>query len=246
MGFRQSKCDNSLFVYHSGRHMAYLLIYVDDIILTKSSKSLRVLLISTLAGEFAMKDLGPLSYFLVISVQRKGDTLFLSQQSYALDIIERARMQTCKSVATPVDTKPKLVSSSSPPFEDPTLYYSLAGALQYLTFTRPDINCVVQKVCIHMHSPRIDHWNALGRIICYIQGTSSFGLHLENSTETSLRTFTDADWAGCPATRRSTSGYCVYYGGNLLSWSSKFQSTINRSSREAEYRGVANVVAELC
>ncbi|KAK9068004.1 hypothetical protein SSX86_012115 [Deinandra increscens subsp. villosa] len=246
IGFQQSRCDNSLFTYHHGSATAYLLLYVDDIILTTSSDALRRDLMRSLSGEFAMKDLGPLSYFLGISVTRTGDRMFLSQASYAQDIITRASMQSCNPVATPVDTSPKLGSDSGPECDNPTLYRSLAGALQYLTFTRPDITYAVQQVCMHMHSPRVSHWHALKRIIRYLQGTISFGLTLDRSSSSALRAYTDADWAGCPDTRRSTSGYCVYYGSNLVAWSSKRQSTISRSSAEAEYRGVANVVAELC
>ncbi|KAI3730927.1 hypothetical protein L1987_62108 [Smallanthus sonchifolius] len=246
LGFTQSKSDNSLFIYHQGSHTAYLLIYVDDIILTTSSDDLRKHLMSSLAGEFAMKDLGPLTFFLGISVTRRGDQIFLSQQAYAKDILHRAAMDSCKPVATPVDTQSKLSDSSGPLFDDPTTYRSLAGALQYLTFTRPDITYAVQQICMHMHSPRIDHWHALKRILRYIQGTSEFGLLLGPTPQLSLLAYTDADWAGCPDTRRSTSGYCVYLGDNLISWSSKRQSTIARSSAEAEYRGVANVVAEIC
>ncbi|KAJ0454688.1 putative RNA-directed DNA polymerase [Helianthus annuus] len=122
----------------------------------------------------------------------------------------------------------------------------IAGALQYLTFTRPDITYAVQQVCMHMHAPCLDHWHALKRILRYVKGTSSFGITLGPSRVTSLVAYTDADWAGCPDTRRSTSGYCVYLGDNLISWSSKRQATVSRSSAEAEYRGVANVVAEIC
>ncbi|XP_035845135.1 uncharacterized mitochondrial protein AtMg00810-like [Helianthus annuus] len=199
-----------------------------------------------LASEFAMKDLGPLSYFLGISVTRNKNNMFLSQQSYATDIIKRANMQNCNPVSTPVDTHAKLSANSGEPFHDPTLYRSLAGALQYLTFTRPDITYAVQQICMHMHAPRIDHWNALKRIIRYLKGTVTYGLTLGHSSAPSLLAYTDADWAGCPDTRRSTSSYCIYFGDNLISWSSKRQSTVSRSSAEAEYRGVANVVAELC
>ncbi|XP_022040458.1 uncharacterized mitochondrial protein AtMg00810-like [Helianthus annuus] len=241
-----SKCDNSLFIYHHGHDIAYLLIYVDDIILSTSHDTLRVHLMQQLAAEFDMKDLGPLRYFLGINVTRQENHMFLSQQSYDMDIIDRAGMSSCKSVATPVDTKSKLGATSSSLFDDPTLYRSLTDTLQYLTFTRLDISYAVQQVCMHMHSPRIDHWNALKRIIRYLQGTSSYGLTLGSFTYFSLRAYTDADWAGCPDTRRSTSGYCVYLGTNLLSWSSKPQVVVSRSSAEAEYSGVANVVAELC
>ncbi|PNY09701.1 copia protein [Trifolium pratense] len=246
IGFSQSTCDNSLFIYKKDNHIAYLLLYVDDIILTTSSSTLRKSIISLLSSEFAMKDLGHLSYFLGIGVTRHKHGLFLSQKKYAEDILSRAGMSSCKSCPTPVDTKPKLSTTDSVPYEDPSLYRSLAGALQYLTFTRPDISYAVQQICLFMHNPMDTHMHALRRILRYIQGTKHYGLHLYPSSTTSLLSYTDADWGGCPDTRRSTSGYCVFLGDNLLSWSSKRQSTLSRSSAEAEYRGVANVVAESC
>ncbi|KAJ9559625.1 hypothetical protein OSB04_004785 [Centaurea solstitialis] len=127
---------------------------------------------------------------------------------------------------------------------DTTLYRSLAGALQYLTFTRPDIAYAVQQVCLFMHDPRLPHLNALKRILRYLKGTLSHGLHLKVSAVDRLVAYSDVDWAGCPNTRRSTSGFCVYLGDNLVSWSSKRQHVVSRSSAEAEYRGIANVVAE--
>ncbi|XP_022032108.1 uncharacterized mitochondrial protein AtMg00810-like [Helianthus annuus] len=226
--------------------VAFLLLYVDDILLITSSDHLRHRLMNCLASDFAMKDLGPLSFFLGISVTRTKDTMFLSQHAYAQDIIEWAGMRSCNPVSTPVDTHSKLGAAAGEDFDNPTLYRSLAGALQYLTFTHPDISYAVQQVRMHMHAPKTEHWNALKRIIRYIQGTSSLGLVLGPSSGPNLLAYTDVDWAGCPDTRCSTSGYCVYYGDNLISWSSKRQPTISRSSAEPEYRGVANVVAEIC
>nr|GEW93312.1 ribonuclease H-like domain-containing protein [Tanacetum cinerariifolium] len=120
----------------------------------------------------------------------------------------------------------------------------LAGGLQYLTFTRPDISYAVQQICLHMHDPREPHLAALKRVLHYIRGTLDHGLQLHVSSTSQLNAYTDADWAGCPVTRRSTSSYCVFLGDNLLSWSAKRQVTLSRSIAEAEYRGVANVVAE--
>ncbi|XP_022030511.1 uncharacterized mitochondrial protein AtMg00810-like [Helianthus annuus] len=201
MGFIQSKSDNSLFILHHQEHTAYLLLYVDDILLVTSSDTLRQHLMASLASEFAMKDLGPLSYFLGIFVTRHNNSMFLSQQAYAHDIINRAGMRSCKPVDTPVDTQPKLSSTSGTAFEDPSLYRSLAGALQYTTFTRPDLSYAVQQICMHMHAPLNSHWQALKRIIRYLQGTASYGLTLESSPSVALTAFTDADWAGCPDTR---------------------------------------------
>jgi hypothetical protein len=246
IGFVNSKTDHSLFISTHGDNTAYILLYVDDIILTASSHSLRNTIIAALRSEFSMTDLGPLNYFLGVSATRHSGGLFLHQSKYAEDIISRAKMVNCKPALTPVDTKSKLSATSGEKFDDPTLYRSLAGALQYLTFTRPDISYAVQQICLYMHDPRTSHFAALKRIIRYIQGTKEFGLHLYPSTITNLTAYSDADWGGCPDTRRSTSGYCVYLGDNLISWSAKRQATLSRSSAEAEYRGVANVVAESC
>ncbi|XP_071699235.1 uncharacterized mitochondrial protein AtMg00810-like [Rutidosis leptorrhynchoides] len=138
-------------------------------------------------------------------------------------------MPSCHPCRTPVEPGAKL-TCHGPPVKDPTLYRSLAGALQYLTFTRPDISYAVQQVCLFMHDPREQHLHALRRIIRYVQGTTDLGLQLYASSPTSLIAYSDADWAGCPTTRRSTSGYCVFLGNNLLSWSSKRQLTPSRSS----------------
>ncbi|GKA89345.1 ribonuclease H-like domain-containing protein [Tanacetum coccineum] len=227
----------------TGSQVAYLLIYVDDIILTASSSVLLWQIIDSLHKEFDMTDLGALNYFLGISAVRHSTGLFLSQKKYALQLLERAHMVNCNPSRTPVDTDSKL-GPDGVPVQDPTLYRSLAGGLQYLTFTRPDLSYAVQQICLYMHDPREPHFAALKRILRYVQGTLDLGLHLYASATTSLVGYTDADWAGCPSTRRSTSGYCVFLGDNLLSWSAKRQHTISRSSAEAEYRGVANVVAE--
>ncbi|GKE19474.1 ribonuclease H-like domain-containing protein, partial [Tanacetum coccineum] len=119
-------------------------------------------------------------------------------------------------------------------------------SLHYLTFTRPDISYAAQQVCLHMHDPREPHLSALKRILRYVEGTLNYGLQLFSSSTTDLVAYSDADWAGCPTTRRSTSGYCVFLGNNLLSWSAKRQPTLFCSSAEAEYRAVANAVAETC
>ncbi|GJY79652.1 ribonuclease H-like domain-containing protein [Tanacetum coccineum] len=228
-----------------GIDTAYLLLYVDDIVLTASSEGLLQRIIGSLHQEFAMTDLGPLNYFLGISVTRDSSGLFLSQKKYAIEILEKAHMVSCNPSRTPVDTESKL-GVDGDPVSDPTLYRSLAGSLQYLTFTRPDISYAVQQVCLHMHDPREPHLSALKRILRYVQGTLNYGLQLFSSSTTDLVAYSDADWAGCPTTRRSTSGYCVFLGNNLLSWSAKRQPTLSRSSAEAEYRGVANAVAETC
>ena len=243
-GFRSTRSDASLFVYHQGHATAYLLLYVDDIILTASSPALLQQITARLGTEFALKDLGALHYFLGIEVVRRATGFFLHQQKYAYELLERAGMLNCKPASTPVDTKAKVSAVEGSPASDAPFYRSIVGALQYLTLTRPDIQYAVQQVCLHMHAPRDTHWALVKRILRYIRGTTAMGLTLTASPDTSLVAYSDADWAGCPDTRRSTSGYCVYLGPSLISWSSKRQPTVSRSSAEAEYRAVANAVAE--
>ena len=126
-------------------------------------------------------------------------------------------MTDCKPCSTPVDTQAKLSADLGDPVADPTAYRSLAGALQYLTFTRPDLTYAVQQVCLHMHDPRESHLAALKRLLRYVRGTVDLGLVLHRSSSAELVVYTDADWAGWPDTRRSTSGYAVFLGGNLVS-----------------------------
>jgi hypothetical protein len=216
LGFAEAKSDTSLFVFRRGSDTVYLLLYVDDIILTASSTELLRRTIFALQREFTMKDLGPLHHFLGITIERRPDKLFLHQRTYTLDILYRAVMTDCKPCSTPVDLKAKLAADSGPPVQDPSQFRSIAGALQYLTFTRPDISYAVQQVCLHMHDPRESHLTAMKRILRYLRGTPDYRL-LRCSRSTDLVVYTDADWAGCPDTRRSTSGYAVFLGDDLVS-----------------------------
>ncbi|GKC48257.1 ribonuclease H-like domain-containing protein [Tanacetum coccineum] len=165
------------------------------------------------------------------------------EEKYAMELLERAHMSNCNATRTPVDTESKL-GSDGDQVSDSTLYRTLAGGIQYLTFTRPNISYAMQQICLHMYDPREPYLAALKRVLRYILGTLDHGLQLHVSSTSQLNAYTDADWAGFFVTRRSTSGYCVFLGDNLLSWSAKRQVTLSRSSAEAEYRGVANVVAE--
>jgi hypothetical protein len=241
-----SASDTSLFVYKEGADIAYLMLYVDDIILTASSTRLLLRLTELLHFEFTMTDLGDLHHFLGISVTRSKDGFFLSQRQYAADLLQRAGMAECHPTATHVDTHAKLSATDGAPVADATQYRILAGALQYLTLTRPDLAYAVQQVCLFMHDPREPHLALLKRVLRYVKGTLSTGLHIGTGSITGLSAYSDADWAGCLDSRRPTSGYCVFLGDNLVSWSSKRQTTVSRLSAEAEYRAVAHAVAETC
>ena len=128
---------------------------------------------------------------------------------------------------------------------DPLLYRQLVGSLNYLTITRPDISFAVQQVSQFMHSPRHLHMAAVRRIIRYLKGTSHRGLFFPAHTSLTLLAYSDADWAGCPDTRRSVSGWCMFLGPALISWKSKKQARVSKSSTESEYRAMSTACSEI-
>ncbi|CAH9146417.1 unnamed protein product [Cuscuta epithymum] len=240
-----SKSDNSLFIYRHGQSVMYLLLYVDDIIITGNSPSLVSSFITCIASHFAMKDLGDLHYFLGVQAVRNSKGVFLSQQKYVSDLLLRFHLHTLKSVRTPVATRTSLSLTDGELLADATEYRSMVGALQYLTLTRPDITYAVHLVSQFMHAPRTTHMLAVKRIFRYLQGTLDHGLWLQKSVRSlCLVAYSDADWAGCPDTSRSTTGFAIFLGPNLVSWKSKKQPTVSKSSTEAEYRAIAYTVQD--
>jgi histone deacetylase 1/2 len=223
------------------------LVYFDDIIVASSSQAATNALLRNLERDFALKDLGDLHYFLGIEVKRQGGDLLLKQERYATEVLQRVNMMDCKAVATPLPSSEKLSLYDGEKLgpQDSTRYRSIVGALQYLTLTRPDISFAVNKVCQFLHSPTTVHWLAVKRILRYLKGSLSLGLRICKSTSMLISAFSDADWAGCPDDRRSTGGFAVYLGPNLISWSARKQSTVSRSSTEAEYKALANAAAEV-
>jgi histone deacetylase 1/2 len=247
LGFKASKADVSLFVYNKGGVVIFLLIYVDDIIVASSSDAATQALLKDLRAEFALKDLGELHYFLGIEVKKAQEGILLTQQKYTSDLLQRVGMAHCKSVNTPMSSTDKLSVHDGDPLgpKDVTEYRSIVGALQYLTLTRPDISFAVNKVCQFLHKPTTVHWSAVKRILRYLQHTRDVGLRIHKSPSTLVSAFSDADWAGCSDDRRSTGGFAIFLGSNLISWSARKQATVSRSSTEAEYKSLANATAEV-
>jgi len=216
IGFRASKVDTSLFILNGTHDICYLLVYVDDIIITGNNSELIHRLITLLNLEFKLRNLGYARYFLGIEVSPTSMGLVLSQHKYVLDILNRAGMSLCKPVDTPSSVS-KLDLQSIELFSDTTHFRQIVGALQYLTFTRPDICYAVNKVCQFMHAPTEGHWAAVKLILRYLKGTSSFGLHLTRDSALSLHGFTDVDWADSIDDRKSTGGYIVFLGTTPIS-----------------------------
>ena len=244
LGFASTYSDSSLFVKNVEAGIIILLVYVDDIIVTGSNIVEIQAVIQSLASEFEIKDLGKLHFFLGVQVSYSSDGLDLSQSKYVNDLLIKTDMLAAKSCVTPCLPYQRLLKDDGMPFDDPTLYRSIVGALQYLTFTRPDIAFSVHQVCQFMQKPMQIHFVAVKRILRYLKGTLQSGIHYTKGS-LDLLAYSDADWAGDPNDRRSTTGLIVFLGSNPVSWTSKKQQTVSRSSTEAEYRALSTTSAEL-
>jgi histone deacetylase 1/2 len=246
LGFKASKADTSLFVFTQGGVQLYMLVYVDDIVIAGSSPVAIDRLVAALSASFPIKDLGALDFFLGLEASCNSGGMSLTQRKYALDLLHRVNMENCNSASTPLATGEKLSRDSGHVLgtNNATRYRSVVGGLQYLTLTRPDISFAVNKVCQFLSQPTEVHWEAVKRILRYVKGTINTGLQFRRSPSTGISVFTDADWAGYVDDRRSTGGFAIFVGPNLISWSSKKQPTVSRSSTEAEYKALANGTAE--
>jgi hypothetical protein len=217
---------------------------VDDIIITGNAPIAITELITNLGYVFELKDLVPLKYFLGLQIDYKPSGFFVHQSKYAMDVLSWQNMSTCKPYSSPFVSSSKLSSDLDDFLLDPTPYHSLVGALQYLTFTCPDLSFAVNSLCQHMQSPTSAHLVAAKRVLHYVRGTISHGL-LFQPGPMHLTVFTDADWADNPVDRRSNTGFLVFLGNNLITWASKKQPTVSHSSTKAKYRSLAVGAAEV-
>ena len=244
-GFKQSKADSTLFTKQEGSNFTAVLAYVDDLLITGNCMPAIDETKQFLNSQFKMKDLGELRYFLGIEVDRNDQGIFLSQKKYICDILDEYKMTQCKPLKLPMDTHVKLISTAGEPLSHPEEYQKLVGKLIYLTITRPDIAFTVHVLSQFMHSPTSAHFQAAKRVLRYLSGSKDQGILLASSSAAELQAYCDSDWAGCPNTRRSTTGYCIVLGKSPIAWKSKKQSVVARSTAEAEYRSLAMTVCEV-
>ncbi|CAN1192604.1 Retrovirus-related Pol polyprotein from transposon TNT 1-94 [Linum perenne] len=244
-GFHQSNSDHSLFIYTTDRDMIVLLVYVDDIILAGSNEGLIEKIKSRLHTHFKIKDLGKLKYFLGLEVARSREGINVCQRKYCLELIEESGMLHKKPSKIPCDYKLKLRADEGQEITDIQLYRQLVGKLHYLTITRPDISYAVQQLAQFQAKPTDIHLEAAYKVIRYLKMAPGQGLFFSADSSLQLVGYSDSDWASCPDSRRSTSGYCLFLGTSLISWKTKKQSTVSRSSSEAEYRALAHLCCEV-
>lgn len=244
-GFVQSKNDYSLFIRHSGSNICILAVYVDDIILTGTDSEGIQHLKEFLHAKFSIKDLGRLHFFLGIEVTYLDSGIVLSQPKFTHELLTSSGFDFSKAANTPLPVNLKLSNFEGEILSDPEHYRSLVGKLNYLTNTRPDLAYTVQTLSQFMHSPRSTHLSALQHTLRYVAHTSHQGILLRASTQLTLQAFSDADWASCVDSRRSITGYILLFGNSPITWKSKKQNTVSKSSSEAEYRAMAAAASEI-
>jgi hypothetical protein len=244
MGYNQCNGDHTVFYRHSGNQVTILAVYVDDIIITGDDTLEIAQLKKNLSKEFEVKDLGQLRYFLGIEIARSPRGIVLSQRKYVLDLLNETGMLGCRKASTPIEQNHKLCAQSGDPV-DKEKYQRLVGRLIYLCHTRPDITYAVSVVSRYMHDPRSGHMDAVYRILRYLKSSPGKGLWFKKNDHLNIEGYCDADWASCLDDRRSTSGYCTFVGGNLVSWRSKKQPVVSRSTAEAEYRAMSVCLSDM-
>lgn len=244
MGFTQSKSDYSLFKLSGKESITLVLAYVDDLLIAGNSSYDIDILKKMLSAKFHMNDLGELRYFLGLEVERTSAGFFVSQHKYLVDILREFNMQSSTPLKIPVDIHLRLTKEMGNPLTDPHPYQRLSKLI-YLTVTRPDIVFTVHILTQFMQHPCQAHMEAALHLLRYLVGTPNQGILLASNSAAQLHAYSDSDWATCPMTRRSTTGFCVLLGNSPISWKTKKQAVVARSSAEAEYRAMALTSCEV-
>ncbi|KAL5854979.1 hypothetical protein ACOSQ4_004781 [Xanthoceras sorbifolium] len=191
-------------------------LYIDDNLITGTHSKEIHQTIHLLNSKFALKTLGAVGYFLGFEAFRNAQGIYLTQTKYIVDLLTKTNLLNSKPCDTSICSSVKLSRNSGKPFTDPTLYRSTLGALQYLTYTRPDIAFPVNKLSQFLAAPSDVHWQACKRVLRYLKGTAGIGLLFQPTQQLYIEAFADADWASYLDDMRSTSGCCVFLCSNLI------------------------------
>ncbi|KAL0341716.1 UNVERIFIED_CONTAM: Retrovirus-related Pol polyprotein from transposon RE2 [Sesamum calycinum] len=232
-------------IYMEALSFIALLVYVDDILITGPSEEQITEVKCYLDELFTIKDLGPVKYFLGLEIARASEGLALTQGKYIGDILNDMGLQDAKTTTTPLPAGIKFTTQSDNVLPHPAVYRRLVGRLLYLNFTRLDIAHATQQLSQFLQTPCQQHWDAAVHLVKYLKGTKQKRLFFPHQSALSLKAYCDADWASCPDTRTSLTGYCIFLGPALISWKTKKQNTISRSTAEAEYRAMGTTACEL-
>ncbi|XP_022011633.1 uncharacterized mitochondrial protein AtMg00810-like [Helianthus annuus] len=237
-----------MYVMSAGSVFVVLLVYVDDIIVTGNSEADIVRIKSVLSENFQIKDLGVLKYFLGIEVLYVDSGICLNQRKYCLELLSEFGYLGVKPVSTPIEQSHVIsnkLSQNQTAVKDVTSFQKLIGKLIYLSITRPDISYAVQFLSQFMHSPKECHLQIALRLLKYLKQSPGKGILFKRENDFVLKGFVDSDWAKCLTSRKSVTGFSIFLGSSVVSWKSKKQSVVARSTAEAEYRAMCSACCEV-
>ena len=250
--FNRSITDETIYIRDEGDSKTYIVLYVDDLLIAGNSLERVNNVKDLLNGNFKMKDLGEANMFIGIKITRNrmDRKLFLDQSRYIRSVLDKYRMADCNPYSSPAHHNEQVGISSAEPFENPSVYQSAVGALNWIAInTRPDISAAVGAASQHVQKPSIQDWQSVKRIMHYLQGTTDMALSLGGSPITdNLKVHVDANWAGNSGkgnTKTSRQGCIIQFAGGVVSWYSRLQSVPALSSTEAEYVSLSAGIKEL-
>ena len=244
LGFEVAPTDSCVLVHKDKECM--LVIVVDDIIVCTNDEKLRSIIEETLDKKFKIKAFGDVKSYVGLELEYKENVVILRQKAYILKLLERFGMQNCKPATTPASTSQPQDKNLDNPAPSGTPYRELVGSLLYLFATRPDICATVIKLSMHLEKPTIRDWMQAKRVLRYLAGTIDKGIEYpRNISNLRIWAHTDSDWAGCKSTRRSTSGYVIFFDKGPICWKSKMQAIVALSSCEAEYIALVECIKEI-
>lgn len=245
IGCTRSSLDPNLYFRQQSGETVIILLFVDDLLITGSKPKLLSEIKDQLQSKYEMKDLGTTKRYLGVDFHFSKQGTLLHQKFYADQLVTEYGMENCRTVFTPLPEGLELSSETNTPDIDVTTYCKLVGKLIYLTNTRPDLSFSVGLVSRFMSRPQQAHFDAAMHIVRYVKGTTGLGVFYNRGGSLDLKGYTDSDWGNsCPDTRRSTGGYIYMLAGGPITWSSKRQPTISRSTTEAEYRALSDGAQE--
>ncbi|GKA03938.1 putative ribonuclease H-like domain-containing protein [Tanacetum coccineum] len=239
-GYRRGTIDKTLFLKKHKSDIILVQVYVDDIIFGSTKKAWCDEFEALMKGEFEMSAMGELTFFLGLQVQQRPNGIFISQNKYVKEILQKFDLENVRTATTPYEaSKPKSKNEPDSPV-NVHLYRSMIGSLMYLTASRPDIMFAVSACSRNQVTPTTSNLEAVKKIFKYLKGQSKLGLWYPRESPFELEAYSDSDYAGANKDRKSTTGGCQFLGRRLISWQCKKQTIVATSSTEAEYVAAAN------
>jgi len=251
-GFVQSVSDSATYTRGHGEFRVMLALYVDDMLILGKRQNDVDEFKSFLNHEYKMKDLGEVSVVLGLRIRRliDGGWLTIDQEEYSKEVLLKFGMWDSKPQQIPISTENTLSQRDCPSVDEKykmedVPYRSVIGSLMYLMIsTRPDLAAALSILSRFLANPGTTHWEAAKKVLRYLRGTYQVGLKYVRTGSNDPVAFCDANWAGCPDTRRSTTGYVFLISSAAFSWCCRRQSTTAQSSCESEYLAESETIRE--